>query len=237
MKPVLVFRYARTEGPGHFATFLAEHGIEWKLVALDEGDPVPPSAAPFAGLGFMGGPMSANDELAWTQPVLALMRDAVARGVPVIGHCLGGQMLARALGAAVKRHDRKEIGWVPLAVEPGPTAAAWLGDLRGFSAFEWHEDTFSVPRGAERILTGEYCANQAYVLDGRHLGMQCHVEVTAEMIETWCRIGIEDIDEAIGKSPAVQDAATIRALTLENLAPLTATASRLYARWIEGLKR
>lgn len=237
MKPVLVFRYARTEGPGHFATFLAEHGIDWKLVALDEGDPVPPSAQPFAGLGFMGGPMSANDELPWTQPVLALMRDAVSHAVPVIGHCLGGQMLARALGAAVRRHDRKEIGWVPLTAEAGPTAAAWLGDRRRFDAFEWHEDTFDVPRGAERILSGEYCANQAYVLDGRHLGMQCHVEVTAEMIETWCRIGIEDIDQAIGKSPAVQDAATIRALALEKLAPLTATASRLYARWSEGLKR
>ena len=121
MKPVLVFRYARTEGPGHFATFLAENGIAWKLVALDEGDPVPESSRPFAGLGFMGGPMSANDELPWTQPVLALMRDAVERGVPVIGHCLGGQMLARAMGARVRRHDRKEIGWVRLTAEPTPT--------------------------------------------------------------------------------------------------------------------
>jgi GMP synthase-like glutamine amidotransferase len=236
VKPVLVFRYVRTEGPGHFATFLAEHGIAWKLVALDEGDPVPESSRHFAGLGFMGGPMSANDELAWTQPVLALMRDAVERGVPVIGHCLGGQMLARAMGARVRRHDKKEIGWVTLRAEATPAAARWLGGVASFSAFEWHEDTFGVPRGAERILTGEYCVNQAYVLDGRHLGMQCHVEVTAEMIDTWCRIGIEDIDQAIGKSPAVQDALTIRTLALENLAPLTATASRLYTRWIEGLK-
>ena len=121
MKPVLAFRFARTEGPGHFATFLAEHGIAWKLVALDEGDPVPESSRYFAGLGFMGGPMSANDELPWTQPVLTLMRDAAARGVPVIGHCLGGQMLARALGARVTRHDRKEIGWVPLEVERNAT--------------------------------------------------------------------------------------------------------------------
>jgi GMP synthase-like glutamine amidotransferase len=237
VKPVLVFRYARTEGPGHFATFLAEHGIAWKLVALDDGDPVPASAEGCAGLGFMGGPMSANDELPWTQPVLTLMRDAAARGVPVIGHCLGGQMLARALGARVTRHDRKEIGWVPLRVERNATAMDWFGDIGGFHAFEWHEDSFAVPAHAVRILAGDYCANQAYVADGLHLGMQCHVEVTAEMIETWCRIGIEEIDEAIGKSPAVQDAATIRTQMLEKLAPLTATASRLYERWIEGLKR
>jgi GMP synthase-like glutamine amidotransferase len=238
VKPVLVFRYARTEGPGHFATFLAENGIEWKLVALDEGDAVPASSAGYAGLGFMGGPMSANDELPWTQPVLALMRDAVERGIPVIGHCLGGQMLARATGARVSKNPVKEIGWIPVAVERNPVAAEWFGPaLERFDTFEWHEDTFAVPAGGHRILTGEHCPNQAYVLDGRHLGMQCHVEVTAEMIETWCRIGIDDIDENFGKSPAVQDALTIRLKMLENLATLTAIASRLYARWIQGLKR
>ena len=236
MKPVLVLRYARTEGPGHFATFLAAHGIEWRLAALDEGDPVPASGAPYAGLGFMGGPMSANDELAWTRPVLALMGDAVRRGVPVIGHCLGGQMLARALGGVVSRSPVKEIGWVPVRVEGNATAGDWFAGIEGFTAFQWHEDAFSVPPGGERILTGRHCPNQAYVVDGRHLGMQCHVEVTAEMIETWCRAGASEIAGDLGKSPAVQDAATIRALTAQNLAPLTATASRLYARWIEGLR-
>ncbi len=198
---------------------------------------MPASAAPYAGLGFMGGPMSANDELAWTQPVLALMRDAVRRGVPVIGHCLGGQMLARALGGAVSRNPVKEIGWVPVRVEDNATAQGWFGGIEGFAAFQWHEDAFAVPPGGERILTGRHCPNQAYVVDGRHLGMQCHVEVTAEMIETWCRTGAGDIDAGFGRSPAVQDAPTIRALVPENLAPLTAIASRLYTRWVEGLRR
>lgn len=237
MKPVLIFRYAPTEGPGHFATFLSEHGIDWELVPLDEGEPVAPSSEPYAGLGFMGGPMSANDELPWTQPVLDLMRDAVRRGIPVIGHCLGAQMLARALGGAVSRNPVKEIGWVPVAVEDNAAARAWFGSNRGFAAFQWHEDTFAVPPGGERILTGRHCPNQAYVVDGRHLGMQCHVEMTAGMIETWCRMGIEEIDANIGKSPAVQDPLTIRALMAENLAPLSAAASRLYTRWIEGLRR
>jgi GMP synthase-like glutamine amidotransferase len=237
VKPVLVFRYARTEGPGHFATFLAAHGIEWRLVALDEGDPVPASSAPYAGLGFMGGPMSANDELAWTRPVLALMGDAVRRGVPVIGHCLGGQMLARALGGVVSRSPVKEIGWVPVRVEGNAMARAWFAGVEGFAAFQWHEDAFAVPPGGERILTGRHCPNQAYVVDGRHLGMQCHVEMTAEMIEIWCRTGASEIAEDFGTSPAVQDAPTIRALMAQNLAPLTATASRLYTRWIEGLRR
>src|SRR5437764_13912668 len=81
LKPVAIFRYARTEGPGHFATFLAEHGLEFTLVRLDEGEPVPDTSEAFSGLGFMGGPMSANDQLPWTQRVLSPMPHAVPRGV------------------------------------------------------------------------------------------------------------------------------------------------------------
>jgi GMP synthase-like glutamine amidotransferase len=238
LKPVAIFRYARTEGPGHFATFLAEHGLEFTLVRLDEGEPVPADCREFCGLSFMGGPMSANDELPWTQPVLSLMRQAVEQDVPVIGHCLGGQMLARALGAEVTRSPVKEIGWVPVTVERSPVSDEWFGPgFAGFDTFEWHEDTFAIPPGGVRILSGRHCANQAYVVDGKHLGMQCHVEVTAEMIDTWCRIGISDIDENFGKSPAVQDAVTIRRLMTQNLPTLSATASRLYTRWMQSLVR
>jgi GMP synthase-like glutamine amidotransferase len=238
LRPVAIFRYARTEGAGHFATFLSEHGLLFRLIRLDEGEPVPESCGEFSGLGFMGGPMSANDEYPWTQPVLELMRCAARDGVPVIGHCLGGQMLSRALGGVVSLNPVKEIGWVPVTVERSPLAARWFGEAAaGFTTFQWHQDTFSIPPGGERILTGKHCPNQAYVVDGRHLGMQCHVEVTAEMIDTWCNVGISDIDEAIGRSPAVQDALTIRSEIPKNLPTLTATASRLYTRWIENLRR
>jgi GMP synthase-like glutamine amidotransferase len=237
VKPVAIFRYARTEGPGHFATFLAEHGLLFTLVRLDEGEPVPQDCEEFSGLGFMGGPMSANDEFPWTRPVLRLMQCAVAQRLPVIGHCLGGQMLSRAAGGRVTRNPVKEIGWVPVKVDATPLASGWFGELAGFDAFQWHEDTFTIPPNADRILTGATCANQAFVLDGIHLGMQCHVEVNAEMIDTWCRVGITDIDEEFGKSPAVQDALTIRTLMPEKLPTLTATATRLYERWIQGIAR
>jgi GMP synthase-like glutamine amidotransferase len=237
LKPVAIFRFARTEGAGHFATFLAEHGQEFRLVPLDEGEAVPGDPAAFAGLAFMGGPMSANDELAWTQPVLRLMREAVAKDVPVIGHCLGGQLLARALGGKVSRNPVVEIGWVPVTSDGTALAREWLGGVEGFDAFQWHYDTFSVPPGGERIFTGATCVNQAYVVGNRHLGMQCHVEVTAEMIDTWCSVGIDEIDDNFGKSPAVQDAVTIRSLMARKLAPLSATSSGLYARWMQGLRR
>lgn len=235
-KAVAVFRYSDTEGPGHFATFLDANRVPWQLVKLDEGDAVPPSSEPFAGLGFMGGPMSANDELAWTQPVLALMRDAVARKVPVIGHCLGGQMLARALGAQVRRNPVKEIGWNAVRVEDTPTARRWLGeDLRDFVTFQWHGDTFAIPAGAERILTAAHCPNQAYVYDGRHLGLQCHVEMTPAMIASWIASGRGEI-EANRASPAVQPAEQITAEMPARLPQLNACAERLYRRWITNLK-
>lgn len=235
-RPIAILRFSRTEGPGHFATFLDANQLAWTLVKLDEGDPVPAASEAFAGLGFMGGPMSANDELPWTQPVLSLMRDAAKRRIPMIGHCLGGQLLSRALGGQVTRSPVKEIGWVRIEVEPTPLAREWLGDgIEGFESFQWHEDAFSLPPDSQRILTGRDCPNQAYVVDGLHLGMQCHVEMTAEMIDTWCRTGGDEIEESRGKGGSIQDVRTIRGLAKDNLIRLTATASRLYSRWVQGL--
>jgi GMP synthase-like glutamine amidotransferase len=236
-KPVAVFRYSDTEGPGHFATFLDANRIGWKLVKLDEGDAVPASSEPFAGLAFMGGPMSANDDLPWTRPVLALMRDAVERKVPVIGHCLGGQMLSRALGGEVKANPVKEIGWNAVRVDDTPLARKWFGDdLREFVTFQWHGETFSIPPGGERILTGAYCANQAYVVDDRHLGLQCHVEMTPGMIASWIASGRGEIAANLA-SPAVQPVPKIESQAPARLPALSSTADRLYRRWITNLKR
>jgi GMP synthase-like glutamine amidotransferase len=235
VNPVAVFRFSRTEEPGHFATFLEASRVPWTLVKLDQGEPVPESAAGFSGLGFMGGPMSANDDLPWNAPVLALMRDAVKRGVPVIGHCLGGQLLSRALGGAVTVNPVKEIGWNRVAVDDTPLARDWFGeDVREFVTFQWHGETFTIPPGGERILHGPHCGNQAYVVDGRHLGMQCHVEMTPEMIASWCESGADEIAKNLS-SPAVMPVERIKAEIGERLGVLNRTAERLYARWARGL--
>lgn len=236
MKPVAVFRHALTEGPGYFAVFLDSHRIPWRLVKLDAGDAVPADAGGFSGLSFMGGPMSANDDLPWTAPVLSLIREAVQCDVPVIGHCLGGQLLAKALGGVVTRNPVKEIGWNRVEVEDSDLAREWLGtDLRAFTTFQWHGETFTIPPGGQRILRGEHCANQAYVVGGRHLGMQCHVEMTPELVRTWCETGAREI-AANRASPAVQSVAIIEGEAPERLPALADTAQRLYARWIRGLK-
>src|SRR5258706_9235273 len=202
MKPVAIFRSARTEGPGYFATYLERHSIPWKLVPLDEGQPVPRDARRFSGLAFMGGPMSVNDELPWIASVLELIRDAVRKDVPVLGHCLGGQLMSKAFGGTVGRNPVKEIGWGEVRVADNAVARAWLGELQGFLSFHWHGETFSIPPGATRILESAHCANQAFAL-GVHLGLQCHVEMTEELIKAWVLGGEEEIRQS-EKSPGVQ---------------------------------
>jgi GMP synthase-like glutamine amidotransferase len=235
MKPVLVFRHSATEGPGYFATFLDRHGIGWRLVKLDEGEPVPASAEGLAGIGFMGGPMSVNDDLPWIGPALALIRDAARRRVPVIGHCLGGQLLSKALGGVVSPNPVKEIGWHRVDLEDTPVAREWFGrGAPAFMTFQWHGEAFTLPPGGERILRGEHCANQAYVVDGRHLGMQCHVEMTPELVHSWCESGATEIEESRA-SPAVQSVDRIEGEMAERLPVLTDVATRLYSRWIRNL--
>lgn len=235
MKPVVIFRHAPTEGPGYIAVFLEQHGIPFEIRHVDAGDPIPDSPTPYAGLVFMGGPMSVNDELPWIPPTLALIRAAVAQNIPVLGHCLGGQLIAKALGGRVTGNPVKEIGWGTVHVLDNPTAQHWLGDVDSFTGFHWHGETFSdLPPGAVHILKNDYCEHQAYAL-GPHLGMQCHVEMTATMIRDWCETGASELAIA-ATSPAVQSARDMQAEAETKLAPMTAIAERLYSRWIEGLR-
>jgi GMP synthase-like glutamine amidotransferase len=234
MKPVAIFRHAPTEGPGYFATVLERQNIPWRVIGVDAGEAVPPDPRAFSGLAFMGGPMSVNDDLPWIAPVLKLIADSAAAGVPVIGHCLGGQLMSRALGGAVSRNPVKEIGWGEVAVVDTPVARQWFGHAApSFMSFHWHGEMFSIPPGAALLLANQYCGNQAFAL-GPHLGMQCHIEMTPDMIAAWCDTGAREISRS--RSPAVQSVADIKAGLARNLDPLHAVAEGVYARWIEGLQ-
>ena len=235
MKPVAIFRHSPTEGAGHFALFLTEHAIPWQMIHIDQGEAVPADAAAFSGLVFMGGPMSVNDDLPWIPRALALIRDAHARDVPLLGHCLGGQLMSKALGGVVTKNPVKELGWGRVTVAESATAREWFGDISEFDSFHWHGETFSLPPGAELLLSSPHCANQAYAI-GKHLGMQCHVEMTEQMIRDWCENGADEIAANL-HSPAVQSAATMQAQMRDKLPGLHRVADRLYRHWLHGLAK
>lgn len=236
MRPVVVVRFSQIEGPGYLGDFLTAHGILWTQVNVDARDPLPSDINGVSGLVLMGGPMSVNDDLPWIPPLLGLVRQAVRQGVPVLGHCLGGQLMSKALGGTVSRNPVKEIGWGEVAKVGANPAPQWLGELpAAFEVFQWHGETFSVPAGAEHILQSAFCPNQAWLLDDRHLALQCHVEMTAALIEAWCRVGADEIVEA-STSPAVQQPDAMRENLPQRLERLHGVADRLYRRWAEGLR-
>ena len=221
-----------TEGPGYFAEFLDESAIPWQLICIDANDAVPQDASAYSGLVFMGGPMSVNDDLPWIPQALALIRQAVAQDIPVLGHCLGGQLMSKALGGVVTRNPVKEIGWGETTVSDNAQAHAWFGDIQSFESFHWHGETFSLPQGAIHLLSSAHCTNQAFAL-GKHLALQCHVEMTATMIREWCDVGADEI-AASANSPAVQSAQTMQAQMANKLPQLHAVARQLYQHWVKG---
>jgi GMP synthase-like glutamine amidotransferase len=234
VKPVAIFRHSPTEGPGYLATYLDRRRVPWQLVRIDEGEPVPQGTDGFAGLVFMGGPMSVNDDLPWIPPTLALIRGAVARDVPVLGHCLGGQLMSKALGGLVSRTALKEIGWGEVRVDETFAAQAWFGPARrSFVTFHWHGETFTIPAGATPVLSSPWCQNQGFAL-GPHLAMQCHIEMTEELVRSWCEHGAREI--ARGGSPAVQGSQMIMRDLGARVTALQRVADAVYGRWVEGLR-
>jgi len=233
MKPVAIFRHVPIEGPGYFATFLDSHSIPSQLIRVGAGEAVPPDPDPFSGLVFMGGPMSVNDNLPWVGPTLALIRRAVMNNVPVLGHCLGGQLMSKALGGSVGNSPVKEIGWGEVSVTDDPIVYEWFGEVSTFEAFHWHGEMFTLPRGSTLLLSSPYCQNQAFAL-GKHLALQCHVEMTEQMIEIWCENGSSEIASSAG--PAVQPVEAIQTDLAKRVAALNRVADRLYGKWISGLK-
>ena len=230
MKPVLIFRHVDCEGPGFLAEYLDRERVPWELVAVDQGEPVPRRPDGASALVFMGGPMSVNDPLDWVRAELDLIRRAADAGLPLLGHCLGGQLISKALGGEVGPNPVREIGWHPVACR-NPDSR-WLQGLPAeFLAFHWHGESFSLPDGAELLLGNAHCAHQAFAL-GNILALQCHVEMTAPLVREWTQRYANELSSPSG---AVQSAGQMTADLDARIAGLQAIAEPLYARWLQAL--
>jgi len=185
---ILAFRHVPFEGMGLIENALRARGFGFDYADLYTPGAAPPDVSPYRGLIFMGGPMSVNDPLPYLACEQEIIRQAVARGTPVLGVCLGSQLIARALGAEVRRNPVKEIGWFEIEVSPeGRRDPLFEGVAPRETVFHWHSETFGLPEGAILLASSERCLNQAFRIGSRVYGLQFHLEVTPEMIADWCR--------------------------------------------------
>lgn len=230
MPKLLISRHIACEGPGYLGEVLKQKDIDHHTVKVDAGEALPETLDGYDGLVLMGGPMSVNDTLPWIPPALSLIRQAQERDMPVLGHCLGGQLIAKALGAEVAANPAPEIGWLPVQQVANPYD--WLTGLAPqFNAFHWHGETFSLPQGASRILASQACNNQAFVM-GRTLAMQCHIEVTASMVPEWATLYADQIAQP---TETVQSAQELTTDLDQRIQDLKQIADKIYARWLQGL--
>ncbi|MEW5757257.1 MAG: type 1 glutamine amidotransferase [Pseudomonadota bacterium] len=232
MKPIWIFRHLACEGPGYLATFLDQHHVPHQLIAIDEGAAVPKTIDACRALVFMGGPMSVNDDLPWIAQELDLIRQAHAANLPVLGHCLGAQLIAKALGGTVRANEVKEIGWHEVRKADNPRAHAYLKNLPDtFLGFHWHGETFSLPEQATPLFSSRWCANQGFVT-GNMLALQFHVEMTSEMVRQWAEVHAHELAMP---SESVQGPEDLMRNLGRDVAQLQQTAAYLYKNWIHSM--
>jgi len=187
---VVVFQHLPCEHPGIFRDFLRRDGAETVTVQLDVGHRIPSLDGADALLIF-GGPMNVDEEdrYPWLVPETAAIRAAALGGMPILGVCLGGQLLAKALGAPVSKNLEPEVGLLEIELtQAGAADPLFTGWPRRAAVVQWHSDTFAIPDGGVRLATSTACPNQAFRFGRWAYGLQFHPEVTADMVEEWAHV-------------------------------------------------
>jgi GMP synthase (glutamine-hydrolysing) len=196
---VLIVLHQDHSTPGRIGTLLAQRGFALDVRRPSLGEPLPATLAEHAGAIVFGGPMSVNDELEWVRREIDWLAVPLREDKPLLGVCLGGQMLACQLGARVFTYPdkRSEIGYYPVA--PTPEADRLCAAPFPRHVYHWHCDGFELPRGARLLVAsdGEF-PNQAFAFGARALALQFHPEVTYAMICRWTTRG----DERLGRPGA-----------------------------------
>ena len=236
MKPILVLQHAHYDWPGYFTDCLINWEIPFELVNIAAGDVLPMSIVDYSGFAIMGGAMSVHDtdEYPHLTQTIELIYEAMSLGIPVIGHCLGGQLLAKASGGTVQKAPHKEIGWHTVTPEHDNLAYQWFGGITPVTLFEWHNEFFIPPLRAHNLASSLYCQNQAFVLDDIHLGMQFHCEALPEKINHWLDTAREDLNDA--NDANVHSVERIQRENWQHIENAMAVARQLYFKWLSNVQ-
>lgn len=184
---VLIIKNVEIEGPGLIEEYLKKEKISYHIINLEIGSHLP-KADGFSHIIVLGGPMGVYEE--YLYPFLkdedAFIKEAIQKGKSILGICLGAQLIAKALGSKVFKSPVKEIGWYDVRLtEIGLKDSIFSKLPKIFPVFQWHEDTFEIPRNAKLIVTSSSVPHQAFKYRKNVYGLQFHLEVTEEMIKEW----------------------------------------------------
>ncbi len=233
-RKILVFQHVPFEPLGTFDPQLKNAGFRIRYVNFARDPHQRPSLEGYSGLIVLGGPMNADDTDNY--PNLAveveLIKEALERGIKVLGICLGAQLLAKALGGRVIVGDRKEIGWYPVSL----TSAGHLDPLMGCfddteTIFQWHGDQIELPDGVKWLAESKDCPVQAYVHDGFAYGFQFHLEVDEPLIERWLTVPVNLEDLATVEDYV--DPLEIRHSISDHLPRMQDLSHDVFGKWIE----
>ena len=227
MSEVLIIQHQAGEGPGTIEEELLGMGHKVRKIRVDEGDKVPREVGSLSGLVVMGGSMGVGDQgkLSHLKDEIALLKQFLAAEKPILGICLGAQLLASALGAEVVAGE-KEIGWMPVRKMPDAFKDAVLRRLpENFPALLWHGDHFALPTGAAHLLSTDKCGCAGFRYGKKAYGLVPHLEMTAAMV-----------DEMVAGSrkelvAAGVEAAQILEDTSENVEPAEELARVMWRGW------
>lgn len=183
-----MFRHVPFEGLGLIAAALERSDVRIEHADLYTRGAALPNPDAADGLIIMGGPMSANDEFDYLKHEMAVISSFISAGKPILGVCLGAQLIAKTAGARIYRNREREIGWAPVYwTDAGRQDRLFRGLEQPEPLFHWHSETFDLPAGAVWLAYSDRCRNQAFRLGDTVYGLQFHLEVTPQIIDDWCR--------------------------------------------------
>ena len=238
MSRLLVFQHVAAEPLGTLDPLIRRRGHRIRFVNFERHPDVQPSLDRYRGLIVLGGPMNVADreERAHLRTELRVIEQALHRGVPVLGICLGAQLLAHALGAPVRRLERPEIGWHDVELTEHGAADPVLAPLGARRAvFQWHGCGFGIPSGAVQLARSAACEQQAFRYGDNAYGLQFHLEVDLRLVTRWVATPAY-ADDLAAAGPG-HEPATLLARGAELAPPMQAVAADVFGRFLDRVGR